>query len=127
MNELGMKKAPAAGRKSRPGKLLAAAGLAALALALRQRRAEQRLLQWLARLPVAGPWLRQAEIGRWATLLASLLTHRVPLLQALGLSSKSLRLDDDRARLALLHDVQAQFSTKVKNGLYQVRISIPCG
>ena len=33
MNELGMKKAPAAGRKSRPGKLLAAAGLAALALA----------------------------------------------------------------------------------------------
>ena len=84
--------------------LLAAGGLAALALALRQRRTQQRLLQWLARLPVAGPWLRQAEIGRWATLLASLLTHRVPLLQALGLSSKSLRLDDDRARLALLHD-----------------------
>ena len=38
-----------------------------------------------------------------------------------------IALDNVRARLALLHDVQAQFSTKVKNGLYQVRISIPCG
>ena len=84
--------------------LLIAGSLAALALALRQRRTQQHLLQWLARLPVAGPWLRQAEIGRWATLLASLLTHRVPLLQALALSAKSLRLDADRARLALLHD-----------------------
>ena len=38
-----------------------------------------------------------------------------------------IALDNVRARLALLLDVQAQFSTKVKNGLYQVRISIPCG
>ena len=34
--------------------------------------------------------------------------------------------DEPDRRLALLHDVQAQFSTKVKNGLYQVRISLPC-
>lgn len=78
--------------------------LAALVLALRQPSAQQQLLQLLARLPVAGPWLRETEIGRWATLLSSLLTHRVPLLDAMSLSRKGLRLQADRARLGLLHD-----------------------
>ena len=37
-----------------------------------------------------------------------------------------IALANVRARLALLHDVQGEFHTKVKNGLYQVRITLPC-
>lgn len=85
------------------GLLLGGLGVA-LVLALRQPRAQQHLLQLLARWPLLGPWLRQAEVGRWATLLASLLTNRVPLLEALALSAKGLRLQADRALLAQLHD-----------------------
>lgn len=82
----------------------AAGAIAALAIALRQSRTQQQLLQLLAHLPVAGPWLRETEIGRWATLLSSLLAHRVPLLDALQLSRQGLRLAADRTRLGLLHD-----------------------
>lgn len=37
-----------------------------------------------------------------------------------------IALENVRARLALLHDVQGEFSTEVKGGLYQVRIALPC-
>ncbi|MFT3814266.1 MAG: histidine kinase [Acidovorax sp.] len=36
-----------------------------------------------------------------------------------------MALDNVRARLALLHDVQAEFSAGMKDGLYQVRIALP--
>lgn len=37
-----------------------------------------------------------------------------------------IALENVRARLALLHDVQGEFSAEVKDGLYQVRIALPC-
>lgn len=37
-----------------------------------------------------------------------------------------IALANVRARLALLHDVQAEFDSKIRNGLYQVRIALPC-
>ena len=36
-----------------------------------------------------------------------------------------IALDNVRARLALLHDVQGAFSAGVQDGLYQVRITLP--
>jgi two-component system sensor histidine kinase AlgZ len=36
-----------------------------------------------------------------------------------------IALDNVRARLALLHDVQGEFSAGVQDGLYQVRITLP--
>jgi two-component system sensor histidine kinase AlgZ len=36
-----------------------------------------------------------------------------------------MALDNVRARLALLHDVQSEFSAGIKDGLYQVRIALP--
>lgn len=46
--------------------------------------------------------------------------------QAQPYRGHGIALANVRARLALLHDVQAEFDTKIKNGLYQVRITLPC-
>nr|WP_316640635.1 type II secretion system F family protein [uncultured Roseateles sp.] len=46
----------------------------------------QALMDRLAMAPVLGPWLRDAEVGRWATLMGTMLRNRVPLLEALRLS-----------------------------------------
>jgi len=42
-----------------------------------------------------------------------------------GVPGHGLALDNVRDRLRLLHDVQCQFQTALKDGLYQVRIEIP--
>jgi general secretion pathway protein F len=40
----------------------------------------------MLRLPVLGGWLKEAETGRWAGMLATLLTNKVPLMQGMNLS-----------------------------------------
>ena len=77
---------------------LGAAAAAALTVSLLARAAvRQRLLEWLASLPVLGPWLRDAEVGRWASLMGTLLRNRVPLLQALRLSAQAVQLSGFRS------------------------------
>jgi len=47
--------------------------------------------------------------------------------QATGPSPGSgLALNNVRERLSLLHDVQGQFHSGLKNGVFQVRIEVPC-
>ncbi|MFN7695260.1 MAG: type II secretion system F family protein [Burkholderiales bacterium] len=70
------------------GALLALVGVGAQSATLRQQ-----VLQALLKLPGIGPWLLQAEIGRWATVLGALLANRVPIVEALQLSSKVLKFD----------------------------------
>lgn len=66
---------------------LALAALAAsIAVVLGRRETRARLLDTLAGLRLTRGWIMPAEIGRWATLLATLLANRVPLLEALRLS-----------------------------------------
>ena len=72
--------------------------------ALRHPPVRQALLEALAHMPVSGPWLSNSEIGRWATLLATLLENRVPLLDALTLSARGLRRTRDRRELANVGD-----------------------
>ena len=53
---------------------------------------------------MAGAWLHETETGRWATLLETLLTNRVPLLDAMELASRGLRLERDRAYMGGVRD-----------------------
>lgn len=70
-------------------------------LAARLMRAEVRA-RWLERMegwPVIGPWRIEAETASWAKILATLLSNRVPLLDALALAQASVRSPARRARL----------------------------
>jgi len=51
-----------------------------------------RMLQALSRVPVLGTWLIETEIGRWAAMLSTLLEHKVPILKAMELTQKGMRL-----------------------------------
>lgn len=70
--------------------------LGAVTLLLRAPAARQALLEGMARLPLLGPWLQEADIGRWATLLGTLLANRVAMLMAINLSSRGMRLARNR-------------------------------
>lgn len=61
--------------------------------------ARQWALDAASRAPLIGSWLRQAEIGRWAALLGTLLTNRVELMRALELSGRGTRLSQFRSGL----------------------------
>lgn len=78
--------------------VVAAAVMAGVAM-LRSPAARQALLDAMARAPAVGPWLWRSEIGRWAGLLGTLLSHRVPLVDALALSSRGARLSALRHHL----------------------------
>lgn len=80
---------------------LAAVAMAAAAVALLRRHAvRQRLLQKAAALPLLGPWLLEAAIGRWSGTLGTLLSNRVELTRALDLAGAGVGLDHLQARLA---------------------------
>jgi general secretion pathway protein F len=51
------------------------------------------LFGWVASGPLLGAWLIEAQIGRWASGLSALLTNRVPIVDALRLSSSMTTLD----------------------------------
>lgn len=73
--------------------------VAAAVVALNREASREALLQLLQRTPVVGPWLVQAEIGRWATVLGALLQNRVAILPAMELAQGVLRLRVLRAGL----------------------------
>ncbi len=51
-----------------------------------------KMLQALSRVPVLGRWLVETEIGRWASMLSTLLENRVPILKAMELTQNGMRL-----------------------------------
>jgi general secretion pathway protein F len=57
-------------------------------------------LAGLARWPVIGPWLMRIDVGRWATVLGTLLANRVAIVKAIELSAGALRIERLRADLA---------------------------
>jgi general secretion pathway protein F len=67
---------------------------------MRRPAGREALAEWAARLPVLGTWLIEAEVGRWSSTLATLLTARVELMRALALAAGSVRLAFLRNRLA---------------------------
>lgn len=77
---------------------LAAAG-AALAAAWRREAWRARLFDRVERLPLIGGWWTEAETARWAKVLSTLLSNRVPLMDALDLAQTGIRAPGRRARL----------------------------
>lgn len=80
--------------------LVSAAVVMGVALALSRADLRQSLMDRLAMAPVLGPWLRDAEVGRWATLMGTMLRNRVPLLEAMRLSQGAVGLRDFSRLLA---------------------------
>ncbi len=80
--------------------LLVAAGLALAGRALfKAPGAMSAIVSSAARLPILGEWLIEAEVGRWAKTLGSLLNGKVELIRALNLAAASVRMEFLRDRL----------------------------
>jgi general secretion pathway protein F len=70
-----------------------------LAYVLGQAGARARLRDAALRLPRLGEWILEAETGRWAAMLGTLLENRVELLRALELSRLGIQLPSLQAKL----------------------------
>jgi general secretion pathway protein F len=81
--------------------IAALAGLFVLAGASWFSRPDNRyqFRQRLYRLPMLGDWLAEAAIGRWASLLATLLENRVELTRALRLAETDVEFEAMKGRL----------------------------
>jgi general secretion pathway protein F len=78
--------------------LAALGGGWALVRLWRQEALRLRLWQRAGDLPMIGPWLRESELARWASLLATMLSNGVDMVRALGLARESVRLDFYRTK-----------------------------
>jgi general secretion pathway protein F len=65
----------------------------------------------LAHVPLLGEWIIEAETGRWAAMLGTLLENRVPMLRSLELARQGIQLPRLQARLA-------QVSKAVRGGTH---------
>lgn len=79
--------------------LLLAAGLGTLVWFLRQPGVWTRLGERAAHLPLVGGWLIEAEVGRWAGTLGTMLANKVELMRALDLAANAIGLGFLRGRL----------------------------
>lgn len=70
----------------------------------------------------AGAQIRISTQRRGSTVVIKV-TNTVPVSQ--GVRGSGLALDNVRDRLRLLHDVQGQFQSGLKDGVFQVRIQVP--
>jgi len=73
--------------------------------ALARQEVRQRLWDALMHLPLVGPWLVEADIGRWSSILATLLASRVELIRALELAQQGV--SGSRLRSNLSHVTKA--------------------
>ena len=88
--------------------LAAAAAIGALVAALRRPELRARLYASASRLPLVGAWIIETEIGRWSSMLATLLENRVPIVKALELAQDGVGLGMVRDRLQLaLKEIRA--------------------
>ena len=86
----------------------AGALVAAAIMAFANATLRQAVLDASSRLPLLGEWLRNAEIGRWAKMLGTLLANKVPVVRALELSQSGVRIGDIAHGLQLvLRDLRA--------------------
>lgn len=87
--------------------LAAAALMMTAAIVMADREYRSRLLQSVSRLPVLGRWLVETEVGRWASMLGTLLENRVPILKAMEIAQDGARLVAMRQKLQqALRDVK---------------------
>lgn len=80
------------------GLLLPGCVLLAIA-ALGRPGVRARVLDGLASAPLVGKWIMDTELGRWASMLSTLLANKVPLLTSLTLAEQGLRLDSVKGKM----------------------------
>lgn len=79
---------------------LAGAGFLALIVwALRNKAFMSALRERAAKLPILGAWLLEADLGRWAFMLATMFANGVELTKSLDLARESVSLGSLRTRL----------------------------
>ncbi|WP_353572441.1 type II secretion system F family protein [Candidatus Albibeggiatoa sp. nov. BB20] len=66
---------------------------------LSQKKVRLKAKDVSAKLPIIGVWIMEAETGRWAAMLGTLLENKVPLLRGLELAAQSIQLPSLNARL----------------------------
>lgn len=84
---------------------LAVVGIAGTLLAgwaAQQRQLRQAVWDAAYNLPGVRLWVQQAELARWAAMLAVMLANTVPILQALGLARNTLKLSALRTQADLM-------------------------
>ena len=89
--------------------LLAIGAVLSLVAVLRNAKARAKMLDVVARLPVLGAWLTEADTAKWASVMGAMLTARVELMDALALAARGVRIT--RRRLML-----DRVATEVKSG-----------
>lgn len=64
--------------------------------------------EWLVRMPILGQWLSETEMGRWASMLSALLENRVPIVTAMELALKGVKITTMRnSLLQVLREVRS--------------------
>jgi len=63
-----------------------------IATVLSNPQARRQLMEGLARMPLIGDWLVNSEIGRWASMLGTLLENKVPIVRAMELAESGVQL-----------------------------------
>ena len=106
-------------------------------VSVREEAGRTRWLSRLSKLPLIGDWLTEAETGRWATTLGTLLGNRVPILSALELSAQGLRFPDMRRNVqfvvrdvrggATLADTVAKYGVVNATGVNLIRVGEKSG
>jgi general secretion pathway protein F len=106
---------------------LGAAGLVVgSAVLLSMPTVRQQLREGASRLPVVGDWLMNAELGRWAAMLGSLLANKVPIVRAMELAQAGVQLRSVSSRLQLaVRDLRA--GKKLADSLAMHRTVSPMG
>ena len=76
----------------------AAVALAGITAAFKVKAVRQGVRNLAARLPLIGPWLREAEIARWAMLMSAMLRNGIELIKALTLAKAAIGISGMRAQ-----------------------------
>jgi len=99
---------------------------AAVFVAMSNPQVRRRVLEAAVRLPIVGSWLLEAEIGRWSSMLGTLLDNRVPIVRAMELAEGSVALSSLRQKLELaVKDLRA--GKKLADALALHRTVSPMG
>ncbi|ATD68552.1 type II secretion system protein [Luteimonas chenhongjianii] len=78
--------------------VVAAVAVAAYLLA-RRPKVRTQVVDAIARLPLVGAWLVEADTSRWARVMSALLTNRVPLMRALELAAGGVQIPSRHQRM----------------------------
>jgi general secretion pathway protein F len=79
----------------------AGAIVASAVIVLSNPKARKHLMEGISHLPLIGAWLIDTEIGRWASMLGTLLDNKVPIVRAMELAESGVQLQAVSHKLQL--------------------------